>query len=614
MRKVILIFCLLFSFSMTVYSSANELKKSKILEKSKTFRLINKGLAEEELKVRLYINENTEDLTHLYIPYTRFDKLIDFNCEIKDTNGNIIKEFELEDLKDYSTSSVREEFTDLRINFIDLHCNSYPNLIEYKIKWEKTNLLNWPKWFPYSNKFYTDYSSFKIIIPLDYHLRFYDRKLNMVPEKSRFNDNLIYFWEKKDLSKLEPEFMSTNQFPAILTAPGKFEIDGIEGDLSSWKSFGSWYNKLLLGRQIVSEEDKIEIKKILAKSESQIEIINNVFNYVQDKTRYVSIQLGIGGWRPFTAEEVGSTGWGDCKGLANYTVSLLKFAGVDSYVALAKRKYIHEDIIVDFPSNQFNHMIVYIPLNESDLWLETTDNTISTGHVGSDNDDRHALVIFPAGGKLKKVKDYFRSKNYSSKKINIDINQKGKSFVDILETRTGNLQDSFRRRVINKNNSEISNFLTKYYSLKKMEKFKAEYERKNCELRLNCKGEIKKLTKKSGKRIFINLNKIVKKIPLPDLKKERINSVCFPTLFSNKEDITINFPENYKLESVILDREVDNSCFSFSIIVLSENNKLVIRKNFELKQKTIEVAEYEKIKDSFDIINSVIDQSIVLVK
>jgi hypothetical protein len=47
-----------------------------------------------------------------------------------------------------------------------------------------------------------------------------------------------------------------------------------------------------------------------------------IYDYVQQKSRYVSIQVGIGGWKPMDASDVDRLGYGDCKGLTNYTKAL----------------------------------------------------------------------------------------------------------------------------------------------------------------------------------------------------------------------------------------------------------------------------------------------------
>ena len=60
---------------------------------------------------------------------------------------------------------------------------------------------------------------------------------------------------------------------------------------------------------MVNETDPIEKAKI-------------VYKYMQEKTRYISVQVGIGGFKPMLAKDVDRLGYGDCKALSNYTKAL----------------------------------------------------------------------------------------------------------------------------------------------------------------------------------------------------------------------------------------------------------------------------------------------------
>ncbi|MDP4989490.1 MAG: DUF3857 domain-containing protein, partial [Polaribacter sp.] len=108
---------------------------------------------------------------------------------------------------------------------------------------------------------------------------------------------------------------------------------------------------------------------------------------MQQKTRYISVQIGIGGWEPIAANLVDDVGYGDCKGLTNYTKALLDVADVTAYYTVV---YADDriDVDKDFSSLQGNHVILNIPNNGKDVWLECTSQTMPFGFLGDFTDDR----------------------------------------------------------------------------------------------------------------------------------------------------------------------------------------------------------------------------------
>ncbi len=168
-----------------------------------------------------------------------------------------------------------------------------------------------------------------------------------------------------------PDF--TELFPRVYFAPSAFKYDKSEGDMSNWQKYGEWQYRLLDGRDLLTEPFRAKLHELTAHCTTDRDKVKAIYDYLAKTTRYVSIQLGIGGLQPIAAADVCRTGFGDCKGLSNYTRAMLKELGIASTYTVISTT--NERLLPDFSSaNQMNHVILQVPLPQDTLWLECTNH------------------------------------------------------------------------------------------------------------------------------------------------------------------------------------------------------------------------------------------------
>ncbi len=240
----------------------------------------------------------------------------------------------------------------------------------------------------------------------------------------------IMFLKIRPAIEPENQSISSREFmPILLVALDNFHYEGYYASAKEWKGLGKWmYDELLVGRNQVSEATKQQIKTLVKNIDNPIEKAKLVYKYVQDNTRYISVQEGIGGIQPISALDVDKVKYGDCKGLTNYTKALLDVVGVTSYYTRLYASPSNQvSVDKEFPSflGQTNHVILNIPNEGEDVWLECTSQIMPFGFLGDFTDDRDVFVVTPEGGVIKRTPAYLNDTNLQTTKATIQLDEKG---------------------------------------------------------------------------------------------------------------------------------------------------------------------------------------------
>lgn len=139
----------------------------------------------------------------------------------------------------------------------------------------------------------------------------------------------------------------------------------------TWDALGAWYERMV-APQLVLDDDLQKVArdaKAAAKGD-EATLVRLIYEYVVTSTRYVGIELGIHGWKPYPVSEVHRRRYGDCKDKASLLVALLRAAGVPANITLVRT--VNVGHIAPEPASMwtFNHAIAYVP--SLDLFLDGT--------------------------------------------------------------------------------------------------------------------------------------------------------------------------------------------------------------------------------------------------
>src|SRR5690606_4045865 len=220
----------------------------------------------------------------------------------------------------------------------------------------------------------------------------------------------------------------------------------------------SWVDaELLSDVRELPEGTKAKIRNLVANETTNEGKARKIYQFVQDKVRYISIQIGIGGWKPMPASEVDKLSYGDCKALTIYTKSLLDAVDVPSYYTLVNAGENIMEVEDNFAILWFNHAILAIPDGEGFTWLECTSQDTPYGYIAEFTDDRDVLIMTPEGGKIVHTKVYGAEESTQENVATVKIDAQGSVKANFKGVSKG-IKYGEKYLVVNKKSDEIDSF------------------------------------------------------------------------------------------------------------------------------------------------------------
>jgi transglutaminase-like putative cysteine protease len=489
--------------------------------------------------------------------YDQFRHISSIEGYLYDAAGNQLKKVKTKDMQDVSAVDDISLIDDNRMKAYTFYYRSYPYTVEFDVYLKSDQTFNLPGWYPqeYPN-LSVEKSQFTVITPQDYVLRYKNFNYTGQPVQTTEKSRKKYLWSVAALSSVKYEYASPRWqeiTPSVSIAPSEFEMEGYKGNMSSWKEYGKFIYQLKKDKDVLPDNVKQKVGQLVAGAKTDVEKIQLLYQFLQQNTRYISIQLGIGGWQPFDAAYVSKKGYGDCKALSNYMYSLLKAAGIRSCYALIKAGDYNHYMIEDFPSNQFNHAILCVPLQKDTMWLECTSQTVPPGYMGEFTGNRKALLIDEDGGTLVSTPKYGLKENSLSRAINATLDASGTLSMKVSTSYGGTQQDDLSSMINALSKEKVQKILQNDLELASYNINNFSYQETKAilpELKEQLDVSVNNYATITGKRIFITPNILNRSGSKITEDTSRTVDLVFYSEYKDEDNYEIEIPEGYKPEAM----------------------------------------------------------------
>ncbi|MCQ6957361.1 DUF3857 domain-containing protein [Mucilaginibacter aquariorum] len=569
------------------------------------------------------LNKNGDDIAHIAVWYDKSNVIKSIKGTTYNEFGKLTGKFSEKDFEDVNAANDFSLFEDSRVKHFIPSIGSYPYTIEYEYDVKSKQTLNFRDWEPNP---YTglavEKSSFTFACKPDFNIRY--KEINM-PAKVNTGTNKdglkTYTWQVSNLKALRSEPyspLSETYLSRVKIAPQNFVYAGIAGSFTNWNQLGHWsYDKLLANRQALPPQTIEQVKVLTAGITDVKQKAKKIYEYMQGKTRYISVQVGIGGYQPFLAADVDKLNYGDCKALVNYTQALLKAVNIDSWYCVVYGDNSKVSMLHDFASmNQGNHVILCLPIKNDTTYLECTSQKIPFGFLSDFTDDRTVLACTPEGGKLLHTPKYTSQDNLQIRKAGFIIDKDGALSGDMVTTYKGTQYDNPEELVGEPLTEQVKTLQKMYTNISNLsiEKLDIKQDKKQIPIATeSIKLSARDFASADNGKLYFTLNPVNKQRSIRDVRN-RTNPVYINRGYTDEDEIVYTLPAGYHPDMEPLNINLTKPFGKFKVSATISDGKLIYKRRMELIDGTYDKDSYHDLVEFYQTAADADSYNVTLVK
>lgn len=556
----------------------------------------------------------------LVVFYDNDTKIVRLNATLYDGLGNKVRTAKKSEIEDISAVSGGTFYSDSRVKTVTLTHLSYPYTVEfeYEIKAKDFGAFKQsPSWLPQEYEQSVVRSECIAYVHAGNKLAY---RAHDLPEPTVTTEKgyTVMKWTVSNLPAYLKEGEAppaTRTLPFLYTALRDVEVGNISLTNQDWKSFGQKMLQLHEDIRTLTPDLQTKVRESVAGLTTDRDKIAALYALVQGRTRYVGVQLGIGGWQPFSAEYVEENRFGDCKALSNYLGAMLDEVGIENYPVLvnwADRSPVAVE--QDFTASAFNHMILYVPGEE--IYLECTSNDWPTGYLGDGKQDRNVLWLTPEGGELVRIPAHIPGEHGHVRTVDLTITPEGNAEFDLRAGFFGTDHEDIRMFVGSEADpGKQREGLHRYGELPDVSgsDYSVDVDPDNPRLDLSYRTVLPKYVRKLGKRMFVPLNKLYRYDWVPDQLSERHFPIVKTEARFLVDTVHLTLPDNLEVESLgEPETIIQHAVGEYRSEVKTGPGKLTWIRTLKLVPVELPASEYEEYRAFYVAVSKAERRQVVL--
>jgi hypothetical protein len=552
---------------------------------------------------RIY-NENGRKHGVFLEQQNKFIRAENIKGAVKDSNGTLVKKLQKDEIGETMLFPGYTLYSDEQTKYFELGTNTFPYDLDYSCEIKYKSLFFWPPWTP-QREIPVDRSIYRLIVPLDFGFKLHKCNLQINPIESLTGGERKLVFELNDLPAFKPEDhmppLQDHQL-AVLFFPTAFDLDGYRGSADSWRQFGKWYDSVARPQYHLTPEQEEMVRQLVKDCISEKDTVKALYRFLQHKTRYIAIHLGVGGYQPHEASLVLHNGYGDCKDLSTLLIVMLGTVGIKAYPVLLETRD-KGTVLADFPSSQFNHVICCVPLERDTFWLDGTCSYCSFGELPVWDEGCQALVVMGDTAAIVETPTSLAEENSINRILQAKLESDGSLDVTGIISATGNFETRYRQVLNSLDAKEKKEWLGRVIGRYTPSHTLISYDFESVSnpdipFSIEFAAKLIQYPTKSGKDLLVNLN-LLSRLDAEEIpkEKERKYPVDNQDVYTTEDKVTLEFPEVLTIGTIPEEQNIQSPYGSFKIRYLVDGNHITYKRIQTVTRRLVEPKEFEEFKE-----------------
>ncbi|HJL37055.1 MAG TPA: DUF3857 domain-containing protein, partial [Polyangiaceae bacterium LLY-WYZ-15_(1-7)] len=213
---------------------------------------------------------------------------------------------------------------------------------------------------------------------------------------------------------------------------------------ATWEDVGRWWWGLARDQLRPDERIARTVRELTDGVTDVREKVARIYAWVTENTRYVGLEFGIHGFKPYRITQVVDRGFGDCKDTASLLYAMFQLAGIDARIALVRTSNLGDVAHAPASLAVFNHAIAYVP--ELDLYLDGTTDTHGMSELPAGDQGALTLLVGPETVELRQAPWLSAEDVRRDRTLEVRLEADGAAVIAGEERVTGSRAGAYRTR------------------------------------------------------------------------------------------------------------------------------------------------------------------------